>query len=34
LRHARQFADFYVVTDLLSSQEVFDQVLHFINGAK
>jgi hypothetical protein len=31
LRHARQFADYYVDTDSLSSQQVLDQVLRFIH---
>jgi deoxyadenosine/deoxycytidine kinase len=30
LRHARQFADCTIETDLLSPQQVLDQVLHFI----
>jgi deoxyadenosine/deoxycytidine kinase len=34
LRHARQFADFYVDTDCISSQEVFDLVLQFIIETK
>jgi hypothetical protein len=34
LRHARQFADFYVDTDSISSQEVFNLVLQFIIETK
>jgi hypothetical protein len=30
LRHAREFADFYLETDTLSPQAVLDKVIHFI----
>jgi deoxyadenosine/deoxycytidine kinase len=34
LRHARQFADCYIDTDLLSSRQVLDQVLQFIHESE
>ena len=34
LRHARQFADCYVDTDLFSSEQVLDQVLQFIHATE
>jgi len=34
LRHAREFADCFIDTDLLSAKQVLDQVLRYVHGSE